>query len=378
MRIAFVIDLFPPTWVGGSEIATYNAAEQLAKRGYDVHVITKLLDEDLQREHFEHGFTIHRISLIKSVLPRDFQFWMSIVLLLRKIDPDLIQAQGVSLGIPGIFIKLLLKKPYILYSRSSPDVVFQFFPPFLGFIKKRVLQLILAYPDKVLALTSCMRNELIQICSRDDITIIPNGIDVTSFGSSKCKLKSNVDERSKKILWIGRFSREKGVRYLIEATCILKKQYSEDLKLILVGHGADENILKNLVNQLNLKQNVVFTGKVQNCDVAFYMKDSDVFVLPSLTEGFPNVLLEALAAGLPVVATNVCGVPEIIIDRENGLLVQPKDSQEIADRIREILEDKELRNKISRNNKKRATTYDLNTCIDMLEGVYRTLVTPDT
>ena len=100
------------------------------------------------------------------------------------------------------------------------------------------------------------------------------------------------------------------------------------------------------------------------------MAKSDIFVLPSLSEGFPNVILEAMAAGLPIISSNVGGVPDIIQDEVNGLLVEPMNSKEIAEKVLFILTNEELRKKIVINNKIKVQNYSLESVISNLERVY--------
>ena len=100
------------------------------------------------------------------------------------------------------------------------------------------------------------------------------------------------------------------------------------------------------------------------------MAASDVFVLPSLSEGFPVVILEAMACGLPIVATNVGGIPYVVNEEENGFLVMPKNSEQIAEKILFLLENKNVSEEISKKNKEMIKKYDLNNIIQELEKVY--------
>jgi glycosyltransferase involved in cell wall biosynthesis len=143
-----------------------------------------------------------------------------------------------------------------------------------------------------------------------------------------------------------------------------------NVTLLLVGDGEERENLRALVQKLNLSECVSFVGRVSNEKVPEYMAAADVFVLPSLSEGLPNVILEAMASGLPVVATKVRGLPEIIEDGQNGFLVEPKNPNEIAEKVCLLLEDAELRERVSRNNKEKAKGYDWDDIVKKLEMVY--------
>ena len=114
-----------------------------------------------------------------------------------------------------------------------------------------------------------------------------------------------------------------------------------------------------------------FVGQIPNERVPQYMAASDVFVLPSLSEGFPNVILEAMASELPIVTTNVRGLPEIIKDGENGFLVEPRSPEQIAQKVLLLFEDNELRETTSRHNKEKAKKYGWETVVQRLEDVYQ-------
>jgi glycosyltransferase involved in cell wall biosynthesis len=141
------------------------------------------------------------------------------------------------------------------------------------------------------------------------------------------------------ILTIGRFSREKGHAILLRALEQLRS-ISRKWKLVLVGAGPEADTLKRLADSLNLRDRVLFAGS--HADVGPFYGAADAFVLPSLTEGSSNVLLEAMAAKVPIVATQAGGNPEIILHGETGLLVPIDDSQSLATAIAKLLEEPEL------------------------------------
>ena len=160
----------------------------------------------------------------------------------------------------------------------------------------------------------------------------------------------NVDKRphQKVVLSVGRLSREKGHIDLILAMKALKAKNSDSkIKLIIVGGGPERPRLEQAANDAGLHADVAFAGQVG--DVKPYYRAADVFVLPSHSEGSPNALLEAMAAGVPVVAANVGGVPEIIKDGTNGLLVPSRDPAALAAGIRRLLSDPAESSRLANN-----------------------------
>ncbi|HKP37102.1 MAG TPA: glycosyltransferase family 4 protein [Pyrinomonadaceae bacterium] len=162
------------------------------------------------------------------------------------------------------------------------------------------------------------------------------------------------DERV--LLSVGRLSREKGHRDLIEALTIVRKLDSElSFKLLIVGEGPEQQALQRAVGERELNHSVIFAGPVS--DVAPYYAIADALALPSHSEGSPNVLLEAMAAGVPVVATCVGGVPEIATSGENALLIPPRDPGAMAQALYQVLTNADLAETLSSTAKVHVTDH---------------------
>lgn len=149
------------------------------------------------------------------------------------------------------------------------------------------------------------------------------------------------------ILTIGRLSSEKGQRDLIDAFAMLRKARPESaMRLVIVGEGPERKRLERAASALSLSESVVLAGSVS--DVRPFYRIADLFVLPSLSEGSPNVLLEAMAAGTPIVATKVGGVPEIVTHLGGALLVPPREPRSLAAAIDLLMSDDLLAQRITR------------------------------
>lgn len=157
-------------------------------------------------------------------------------------------------------------------------------------------------------------------------------------------------KNSVNILYVGYLRHEKGVLYLLEALRYLIN-INENIYLTIVGTGEMENELITLTNELDLQKHVDFKGFIPIGEKLFkeYEKH-DIFILPSISEGTPRVLLEAMSKGLAIVATNVGGIPFTIKNGYNGLLVNPKNSIEIKDAIQTLIENHELRERLRENS----------------------------
>jgi glycosyltransferase involved in cell wall biosynthesis len=189
------------------------------------------------------------------------------------------------------------------------------------------------------------------------IRILHNAIDVESVipGSEKVtdlKNRFGIAADEQIIIAIGRMSLEKGHSDLIKAFArLLAAQSAQKIKLILVGKGPERERLEQEIVSLKLNQHVVFAGHVN--DVKPFYAIADLLVLPSHSEGSPNVLLEAMAARVPAVATAVGGVPEIATHNENALLVKARDTEAMAEAMKRLLNDKELAERLTRNAQQR-------------------------
>lgn len=359
MKIALLVSTFPPKWLAGTEIATYNIAKYLARRGHEVHVITSL-DSGLPKKNIEEGFYIHRVKLnYKIPFLSIFIYFIKIVLLISQINPDIVHSQSLIAGWMTVLIKIFLRIPCVVFGRGS-DIYTEYK------FKKTILKLTLRKADAIIALTEDMRNEMKKIYNRD-IFVIPNGINIDNYVKVS---KNKIFNKDKTILFVGTLRPIKGVKYLIESMKIIQ-QYNPNIRLMLVGNGNDKENLNKLVDTFKLSGCINFVGQIPNEIIPKYMAISDIFVLPSLSEGFPVVILEAMASGLPIVATKVGGLAEIVKDGINGYLVDPCRPEEIAEKVILILEDDKLSEKISKNNKEKALNYNWDRVVERLEDVYQ-------
>jgi glycosyltransferase involved in cell wall biosynthesis len=357
MKITILVNLFPPKWLAGTEIATYHMAEHLAQRGHEVHVITSL-DEGLPEVSCERGFHIHRLPRIEIRFIGGLVFWADIIRELRKIKPDIVHAQSLIIGMPALFSNKLLKIPYVIYGRGS-DV---YLP---GWLTKLTAKTILKNASAVIALTEHMKGAMQALYSRD-VVVVPNGI---NLGKDTGR-QSEGGNPGKRVLFVGRLHPVKGIRYLLGAMSIVHRDMP-GAKLILVGDGEERELLESLTDSLGLRECVEFAGRVPHERVQDYMNQAEVFVLPSLSEGFPVTILEAMACGLPVVATRVGGIPDILEDGTNGYLVDAMNQEQIAEALLKFLRDEELWKGVSDKNREAAEKYRWDTVAAILEGVYQ-------
>jgi len=283
---------------------------------------------------------------------------------IQKIRPEIAHSQSIQMAPACLLAKIFFNVPYIIYCRG--------FDVYLDWkFKKIISKLVLRDAGAIVTLTEDMKRKVQIICDKN-IFVIPNGIEQKRFQNllrDDIRNKLKIRKNEKIIFFAGTLKLVKGIRYLIEAINIIKQKIPE-ARLLLVGDGEEDENLKKLVRQLSLENYVIFFGKVSNEEIPKYMVASDIFVLPSLSESFGIVNIEAMASGLPIIATKVGGIPEIIKDGENGFLVEPKNPEQIAERILYLLSNNNIRRSISFNNKEKAKNYSWDLIVNKLIAVY--------
>jgi len=204
---------------------------------------------------------------------------------------------------------------------------------------------------KIICISKQVQNSLIKWLPKikEKIEIIPNGIPMNS--------KSNNSPIIKKYdaLFVGRLIHQKGINFLLEAVSILQKKYKKIIRVAIVGDGPLKKALIKMCEELEIKDSVEFLGFQR--DVDQIMRFSRVLVLPSRWEGFGLVLLEAMKNKLPIIATNVGGIPEIITNGHEGKLVPKENPKILANSINGVLENSELRNQFIQNAYKKVQNH---------------------
>lgn len=194
--------------------------------------------------------------------------------------------------------------------------------------------------DRITTVSERVSGELDEYYGADDATVVGNGVDANRF-------YPNGESSDQYILFVGRLDYPKGVPDLIQAGKSIVE--SSETDLIITGKGPQRDQLEDLVRELEIEDNVTFTGYVPRDEQIRLYQNATAYVLPSHYEGLPTVLLEAMACGAPVIATKVGGCPEVIEDGVNGLLVAPGDLSALSDAIETVVNDTELREQLGTN-----------------------------
>jgi len=207
----------------------------------------------------------------------------------------------------------------------------------------------------------------------DKCKTIYNGVDVERFrpdaeGRRIVRSRYAIQENEAVLLTLGRLTREKGHHLLIEVLQTMRRDMRE-IRLMVVGEGESLERLKAMAIRLGLSESVIFTGSVDNAETASYYNASDIFVFPTLTvEGLPFVLLEAMACGKPVIASEIGGTGEAIRGGENGILIKPGDKAAMTRQIAALIHDRNLAERLGSAAKATVRLYfSIERMIDLTE-----------
>jgi len=210
------------------------------------------------------------------------------------------------------------------------------------------------FADKILSVSEDLKLHITNLgINEEKVHVVPNGVDTAKFkpaGKAHARDLLNLSQDKNIVLFVGALRKIKGVDYLTEAA---KDFVNTNTDLFMVGR--DDGLRKSLekrAQELKIADHIRFTGPVDHEKIPLWISASDILVLPSLSEGRPNVVLEALACEVPVVATNVGGIPEIMIDGETGYLVPSKNPIEISRKINKLLENKSQRENMGKLGRK--------------------------
>lgn len=253
----------------------------------------------------------------------DIQNFFAIIKNIKKIKPDIVHTQ-LGADIYGRLAAKILKVPVIISTEQNLN-------PDESLIRNLAKRFTSKFEDKTVAISLAVKNDLIKRyhISNDKIEIISNGINVDKFSGLVKKIKR--DSESISIGTIGRLVPQKGQNILIEA---LSKISNLDFKCFIAGNGPLEDRLNNQISKLGLQNKVKLVGLIS--DVPSFLNSLDAFIFPSIWEGQGIVLMEAALMNLPIIASNVDGIKEILSD-ETAYLVEPGDIDALAAKISWLL-----------------------------------------
>jgi glycosyltransferase involved in cell wall biosynthesis len=334
---------FPPAG-GGAGRATWHLCRELASLGVNV---TVLASQGAQKGVFDldgaqiHSLSIHRKSVHETGTKAILEFLLKAGPKVRKlIKEKKIDLVHYFFSVPTGLLSLVTggEIPYIVSLRGGdvPGYVpgdYQWAHIILNPLNK----IIMSRASKVVALSNDLGLHALNLLPNLQYEVIYNGVDTRLFSPNKDKAIKQ--DNALRVLSVCRLLKSKGIQYLLRAIAEIN---SDRIRLTIVGRGSYEPDLKRLAKSLDLNGKVVFTGPIPHEDLPQIYNQSDIFVVPTYAESFGQTFCEAMACGLPVVATTQGGMTEYIENGQNGFLVTPRDAGSLAKVLVGFMENPDL------------------------------------
>jgi len=348
--------------LGGQEKRILAEAVGLAKRGHSVSIAC--------RAHASIKNKAERLGIDTVTVPMrklyDIQGILQLTGYLNKNRFDVVNTHsGVDSWIGGIASRLA-RVPVLARTRHLNIP-----------LKRNILNFVHYLPDVYITCGANMRSNLVSNCGfpADKVVSIPTGVGPEFFDVKKnmeAKLKYGLLPDSIVITNVGVLRSVKGHEITLRSVKAVMDVFP-NAKYLIVGNGPRKEALLNFTDELGIAEHVIFTGFAE--DIPEIYSFSDVAVLSSLSEGLPQSLLQAMAAGIPVVATRVGGVPEVVIHERTGLLVESGDHEGLAKGIIRIFQNRDEAEKMSRDARELVLKeHTIDKMIDKIEGLYRKLL----
>ena len=367
---------------GGAQKYIYDLAAALAGQ-FEVTVAVGdpegAKDLQFQIANFRLQIDIVQLKHLKRAISPldDLRAVFAIRRLYKTIKPDLIHLNSSKAGVLGSLAKINLQSEICNLKLIYTAHGWVFDEPLPWLVKRlyRVAEKVTARAkDAIIVLSEHDRQTAAQTLGvpAHKLALIQSGIAPPAlFPRPEARSALGLATNGFIIGAIANHYRTKGLDVLLEAAASLKKEIN-NFHLVIIGDGPERPRLEAIINALNLQSAVTLTGFLP--EAAKYLPAFDIFVLPSRKEGFPFTLLEAMAAGLPIIAASVGGVPEMITDDEQGIIVPPGSPDALRSAIKRLNDDPGLRQRLGDNARRRAAGFSLAQQIKATTTLYRSLM----
>lgn len=351
MKITFVTDTLQ---AGGAERVISILANRLQDRAYDVEIICLRM----HKVFYEFNESV-KLTFAEDYVNGGFlkkMIWLRKYIKQQK--PSVVIAFMVGVYIVTLLSLIGSKQPVIVSERIDPRKTSKKIRNVLRYLVMPLIQHLVVQTENI--------KSYFPAFIRKRTSIIFNPVTEAVFA-----VASENTCKKKRLINVGRLYDQKNQRMLIEAFSIVKNKFP-DYELAIFGEGPLQDELQNLINEKGLSDSVKLMGK--STKILEELKTSEVFCLSSNYEGMSNAMIEAVCLGLPVITTDISGARDVIVDGENGYIVNVNNAAAFANAISKILSDKELMQKMERNNLLKANLFKADTIVDSWIGLINKMV----
>ena len=386
LRILIVSETYPPD-MNGAAIFTQRLAKEMSKRGNEVLMIAPNIRFKDEVEKDEASFTILRLKSFSAKPIHPYFRVVDMVGLRRRMKnkikefkPDIIHIQNhFLLGSTALKIARALDIPIMGTNHFMPENLLQYIPEFIHKEAKNMLwrhfKRVYKKLDFITAPSFAALNMVKEKGLTNNMMVISNGIDLHKFKkTSKDKAlmnKYSITDNLPIFLFVGRMEHDKNIDLLLKAIKIALSQTK--FKVLLVGRGKDDKALMKMSKKLGLEESVVFTGRIDDDELEKMYSLADIYLATGSAELQGIAVMEAMTAGLPVLAINAIALPELVIDGVNGYLFE-KDEYNLAEKIIKILKNKSEWHKMSQKSLEIINGHGINKSMSLFEETYRKVI----
>jgi glycosyltransferase involved in cell wall biosynthesis len=368
---------------GGAQKYVYDLATNLNPQKFEIVVAAGGDGELLKKLKKAKRKTYSLKYLKRSISPYyEIRAFFEILNLLKKEKPDIIHINSSKGTVLAALAGKMIKTKVIYTVHGS--VFMASFPWLIRKFWLWIEKIFSRFKDKIITVSEFDRELWLKhkIVPSEKIVTIHNGLGPkdTKTSIQKLELLKILNLKSstnyKIVGTIAHLYPEKGIEYLIEAAKILNHELritNYELIFIVIGEGAERKKLEKLIRKYRLENNFFLLGEIK--EASRYLETFDIFVLPSVKEGFPYTVLEALAAGTPIIASQIGGVSEIIENKKNGLLIPKEDPQVLAQKIFFLINNPEIAQRLTEKAKESIKNFSLEKMIKKTENIYFQLKT---
>ncbi|MBD3270744.1 glycosyltransferase [Candidatus Peregrinibacteria bacterium] len=355
---------------GGAEIQMLLLAKYLSK-DFAINIVLRNSSQLKKLTKELESLKNCKIQIINSKSKNSWKNLIALNQTIKKFKPDIIHAH--------LWNPMACKHVYLAATANRTPLITTEHDPFkLNFIKRIYKKIVLKFVDNIIAISDANKKLISELYPQhsNKIITVHNGIELNN---NKTKPKKNNDyihhvfkstKTHKIILSVAALHPRKGLKYLIGAYSKIVKKFPKT-RLIIAGNGPQKMELEKLIKNLNIDDKVFLLG--QRDDISDIMKSADIFVLPSLAEAFGLVILEAMREGLPIIATNSGGIPEILADN-NGILVKPKDKQSLQKTITKLLQNDTIREQYAKKSLVRVKNFSAENTAKKTANIYKEII----